>query len=173
MHLCDHFKICPTCGGRDLKRPCEKSLMCSDCGFTFYHNTGAAVAGIIEQDSKVLVTVRARDPLKGMFDLPGGFIDYREDAETALKREIREELNIEISELKFLLTAPNIYHYKNVTYHILDLIYRCKPASLADICPQDDVADYHFVDPRQFDLEKLAFVSTRIGMERYLADLVG
>ncbi|MCF7957403.1 MAG: NUDIX domain-containing protein [Phycisphaerae bacterium] len=173
MHLHDHFKLCPTCGGRDLKMPCEKSLVCSDCDFTYYHNTGAAVAGIIVQDSKVLLTVRAREPFKGMFDLPGGFIDYREDAEVALKREIREELNIEISQMQFLLTAPNLYHYKNVTYHILDLIYICKPASLSNICPQDDVEDYQFVDPRQFDLKKMAFVSTRIGMERYLADLRG
>ena len=42
----------------------------------------------------VLLIQRANDPFKGMYALPGGFVDMDEDLESAAKRELKEETGI-------------------------------------------------------------------------------
>lgn len=49
----------------------------------------AAVAGLIfNEKGQLLLTIRAKDPGKGLLDLPGGFVDMGENADQALRREI-------------------------------------------------------------------------------------
>ena len=46
---------------------------------------------------EVLVAVRARNPGKGLLDLPGGFVDPGESLEVALYRELQEELGFDMA----------------------------------------------------------------------------
>ena len=69
---------------------------------------------------------RANDPGRGKLDLPGGFVDPKESAEAAIKREIKEELKIDIAEPRYLGSYPNIYEYGGVTYHTCDLFFYAK-----------------------------------------------
>jgi 8-oxo-dGTP diphosphatase len=54
------------------------------------------VAAIIIDEDKVLATQRASGIFEGLYEFPGGKIEFGESKEEALKREIREELAIEI-----------------------------------------------------------------------------
>lgn len=47
-------------------------------------------------DGRALVTKRAKDPEKGLWDVPGGFLHAGEDVLVGLRREVMEELGIEI-----------------------------------------------------------------------------
>ncbi len=62
----------------------------------FFSLTVKAV--IVNQEGKVLIIKRSKDDAikAGEYDLPGGNIDYRENIEVAIKREIKEELGIEV-----------------------------------------------------------------------------
>ncbi|MFZ2975059.1 MAG: nucleotide exchange factor GrpE [Candidatus Moraniibacteriota bacterium] len=53
---------------------------------------------IINKEGKILIIKRSKDDAikAGEYDLPGGNIDYRENIEVAMKREIKEELGIEV-----------------------------------------------------------------------------
>ncbi|MFN7991520.1 MAG: (deoxy)nucleoside triphosphate pyrophosphohydrolase [Candidatus Micrarchaeia archaeon] len=57
------------------------------------------VAGIIFRDGRVLVAERKDDCVRepGRWEFPGGKVEVGESREEALKREIREELGMEIS----------------------------------------------------------------------------
>ena len=61
------------------------------------HKNNGMVVIIRDSQNRVLLTKRAFDPGKGTFDLPGGFVDPLEQSETAVDREIREELNLKIA----------------------------------------------------------------------------
>jgi nucleoside triphosphatase len=58
-----------------------------------------AVAALIAYQSKVLI-VRTHK-WSGLWGVPGGKIDYGEDTITALKREMREEVGLEIRDVQY------------------------------------------------------------------------
>ncbi|MBR0407168.1 MAG: (deoxy)nucleoside triphosphate pyrophosphohydrolase [Clostridia bacterium] len=59
--------------------------------------TVAVVAAIIEANGKVFATQRGYGPWKDGWEFPGGKIEPGETPEAALIREIREELDAEIT----------------------------------------------------------------------------
>ena len=54
------------------------------------------VDGIVERDDKLLLVRRKKDPFKGSLSFPGGKVDEGERVEDALKRELKEETNLDI-----------------------------------------------------------------------------
>jgi 8-oxo-dGTP diphosphatase len=52
---------------------------------------------IVERDGKALLGRRAREPLAGMWEIPGGFVDRNEHPVQAGVREMREELGIDVT----------------------------------------------------------------------------
>lgn len=169
MNLLNIFKCCPNCAGTNLSVDEQKALVCANCQFTYFHNTASAVAAIIEHNSQILFIRRAHEPQVSMLDLPGGFVDYNEDAEAALEREVYEELNLKIDNIRYFTSAPNIYIYKDVSYYVLDIFFTCRPCNINDIRPGDDVSKLEFFKPGQIPIHELAFKSSKIGIERYIA----
>ena len=54
------------------------------------------VAAILHRDGKILIAKRGYGDFKGMFEFPGGKIEIGENKEDALKRELQEEMNVDI-----------------------------------------------------------------------------
>lgn len=66
------------------------------------------------RDRKVLLIRRARAPYVGRWTLPGGRLEAGETAEQAVRREVREELGLEVQALAFVedmqIAGPPPYH---------------------------------------------------------------
>ena len=69
------------------------------------------VAAIIQKENKILATKRGYGEFINMWEFPGGKIEPGETKKQALVREIKEELNIEISVDNFALDIE--YQYPN------------------------------------------------------------
>lgn len=69
------------------------------------------MAAIIQKENKILATKRGYGEFINMWEFPGGKIESGETKEQALVREIKEELNIEISVDKFAIDIE--YQYPN------------------------------------------------------------
>lgn len=69
------------------------------------------VAAIIQKENKILATKRGYGEFINMWEFPGGKIESGETKEQAIVREIKEELNIEISVDKFAIDIE--YQYPN------------------------------------------------------------
>ncbi len=67
------------------------------------------VAAIIINDGRLFATQRGYGAWKDWWEFPGGKVETGETAEEALKREIREELDTEISVDEFLMTVEYDY----------------------------------------------------------------
>ncbi|WP_397453099.1 NUDIX domain-containing protein [Pseudomonas sp. NA-150] len=65
---------------------------------------GAAII----QDGKILLIQRLNDPESGCWGLPGGKVDFLELVEHAVKREIAEELGIQLFNLVLLCVVDQI-----------------------------------------------------------------
>jgi ADP-ribose pyrophosphatase YjhB (NUDIX family) len=61
-----------------------------------YQDPKLAVAAVIERDGRILLGRRAIDPGMGLWSFPAGYVDRGEVLEEALRREVREELALEI-----------------------------------------------------------------------------
>lgn len=157
----DVFRFCPRCGG-EFTLAGERSFLCSECYLHYFINANAAVCAlIIDSQDRLLLTIRAHDPCQGMLDLPGGFVNPLERAEDALKRELREELDLTIETLTYFGSYPNRYVFSGLTYFTLDLAYICQASDLRDLKPADDVADALFIPMQEIDLTTIAFESIR------------
>jgi len=53
-----------------------------------------AADGVLIERGEVLLIKRAREPFKGMWALPGGFVDYGETLRKAAEREFLEETGV-------------------------------------------------------------------------------
>ncbi len=147
-----------------------KSKRCTACGFTFYFNPSSAVAAIIRNDKgEILVSTRAKEPAKGSYDLPGGFVDSYESAEDSVRREIMEECNLEVEALNYLFSLPNIYTYSEFDVHTLDMFYECTVKDLAPLRADDDVATLQFIALGDIKIEDFGLMSIRSAIERYIA----
>ena len=69
------------------------------------------VAAIIEQNGKILIARRSYGDLAGFWEFPGGKYEEGETGEQAIKREIREEFDVEIDVRKFLCTVEHQYDF--------------------------------------------------------------
>ena len=161
---------CPKCGGAELSWPTPKNFTCSACGFVLFLNIAAAVAVIIECRGQILFGVRKHDPERGMLDLPGGFVDPRESAEEAVRRELKEELGVEITDMRYLFSFPNKYPYRGMVYDTLDLVFLVQWDEPLDIMAADDLADVIWVDRNAIEYDKIGFQSLQLAVRRYLEE---
>lgn len=163
------FQYCPVCGSDNFELNNIKSKKCHACGFVFYVNPAAAVAGfILNENQELLVCVRAHDPEKGTWDLPGGFIDDEESAEEALRREIHEELQADVETARILFTLPNEYLYSGWTTPTLDIFFSCQLVDSERIKASDDVAEVFYLPLKEIDPEKFGLKSVREAVRKFI-----
>ena len=82
------------------------------------------VAAVIIRDDKTLCVQRGkhiRDYVSLKWEFPGGKIEPGEDREQALRREIREELDVEIGNLEYFTTVKHAYP----DFHLVMYAYTC------------------------------------------------
>ncbi len=170
MHCLDKFRFCPNCGSAQFKVLDERAKVCPDCGFEFYNNASAAVVALIVDMKKhsLLVCQRAKNPAKGKLDLPGGFVDHNESAEEALVREVKEELNLEVTRQSYLFSLPNVYRYSDFDVHTVDFFYLVEVKSTKPLRPADDVADAAFVKFSDIRKGDFGLDSMRQGIDIFL-----
>ena len=85
------------------------------------NNNIEVVAAIIVKNGNILATQRGYGEFKGKWEFPGGKIEEGESKEDALIREIKEELNADISIDRYLSTIE--YDYPN--FHLTMHTYVC------------------------------------------------
>jgi ADP-ribose pyrophosphatase YjhB (NUDIX family) len=100
VSILDGWRFCPRCGEELRTRAGEAD--CPACGSVYYANPApTASALVVDAAGRILLARRAREPYRGLWDIPGGFLDETEHPLDALRRELREETGLEIEPLGF------------------------------------------------------------------------
>ena len=107
----EEFKYCPICGDLLIRQNKGNSPRCVRCERVFYSAPHPTVNAIITdaEGDHFLLARRKFDPFKGYWDTPGGFLELGESLEDGLRRELREELEIEIRIIESLGSYPDLY----------------------------------------------------------------
>lgn len=119
------FRFCPHCA-HELEERVEQPggyvrPTCPACGFVHYRNPKPCVGVLVVQDGKVLLALRKREPFKGYWDIPGGFMEAGEDPWGTAEREMAEETGLKVRPVRLLGIYPDVYgeggdHTMNIFY---------------------------------------------------------
>lgn len=135
---------CPNCGGstddfgRALPAPqvdgYRNPALAVDaaCTRTMGSNSG-------QDHIEVLMITRKLPPGEGLLALPGGFVEYGEDPENAVIRELAEETNVEgvIGPILCARGDPA----RDPRKHIVSIVYRVEVSFDAELVAGDDADD--------------------------------
>ena len=113
-------------------------------GFKASHIVTSVVAVIVDGDGQVLLTKRSIPPFQGEWVMPGGKIDLGEPIVEALRREVWEEVGLEV-EVGRLIDV-----FEHVTpgcdnYHFIIIYYLCTPLYCDVNHNRDEVAEARWV----------------------------
>lgn len=140
------FKYCPMCRTplEEATREGKSVQECPSCGYVNWRSPIPAVSILLSNDGKVLMLRRAKDPLRGYWVMPGGFISSDEDPLESAKRETREETGQEPIDIKLF----DAYLIKNDPRSInLDIIYEGLIQGDVVLSQEHDAFTWH--DPKK------------------------
>jgi NAD+ diphosphatase len=92
---------CPRCGELTVAIKGERGKRCLSCKYDHYPHLHPAVIVLIRDGNRVLLT-RKSFWAKGRYGLVAGFVDIGESLEAAARREIREEVGVEVRDLRYV-----------------------------------------------------------------------
>ncbi len=136
--------------------------------------------GIIIKNNKILLIKKVSGPYDGKLDLPGGTIEFGERPEEALKREMFEEVGINILDYK-LIDVDSVFfdwqykddvlvkvHHTGIFFEINDFKNDIKKTNIIDDVNDDSLgADFYQIDKlNKDDLSLIAIlVLKKLGFE--------
>ncbi len=157
------YRYCPYCATplERRERFGQVRPVCPACGFVYFQDPKVAVIGFVVRDEKLLLIRRAVDPAKGKWALPGGYMDAGEMPDHALKREMREEVGLDVAIERLLEIYPMAG--PGVDARGIVLAYAAIPTNHVDgqsLEAHDDVSEAGWFAPGEIP-DDLAFESTR------------
>lgn len=160
------FQYCPVCK-TELKKPETNLVVCPTGDFSYYFNPSPC-NGIILKNSQgeVLLVKRKFEPQKGCWDFTGGFIDQDENLEESAIREAKEELGVDIENVRYLKSYSDIYSFKGILYYTLGFVVE---ANMIDqkIIPSDDAEEAKFFKKEDIPYDNIAFESVKRALKDY------
>lgn len=104
------------------------------------------IGAVIVCNGKILLEKRKSEPGRGKWTIPGGLVELGESAEQTVKREVREETNLEVEQPKLIDVVNNITLDEDdrIKYHfvIVDYFVKLKGGKLK---AADDAAQLKYV----------------------------
>jgi NAD+ diphosphatase len=98
-------RFCGRCGGETGPVQGELARKCTRCGMLHYPRLSPAIIVLVRDGSRVLL---ARSPgfPAGMYSVLAGFVEPGESIEETIKREVREEVGIEVKNIRYFGSQP-------------------------------------------------------------------
>ncbi len=97
--------FCSVCGSPTELHVSERAKRCTACGFTQYPRVNPAIIVLIYREGQVLLT-RQPNWTPGVYSLVAGFVESGESLEACLRREVAEEVGVEVEQIEYLGSQP-------------------------------------------------------------------
>ena len=105
LHWHKEHKYCGKCGTAMQMREKELAKICPACNFISFPRLSPAVIMSVIKDNQILLARAPHFPT-GMYSTLAGFVEPGETLEEAVKREVREEVNVRIGNISYVASQP-------------------------------------------------------------------
>jgi NAD+ diphosphatase len=100
-----NHRFCGRCGAPTTIKAGEFAMLCSGCDLVVYPRISPAIMVLISRGDELLLA-RSHRFKPGVFSALAGFVEAGETFEQCAKREVREEVGIEITNLRYFGSQP-------------------------------------------------------------------
>ncbi len=108
FHLMNWYmqnKYCGKCGTRTRNKKDERAIICPNCNTTVFPKISPAVITAIICDDKILLARNSNFP-GNWFSVIAGYADVGETLEETLTREVKEEVGLDIKNIRYYKSQP-------------------------------------------------------------------
>jgi len=98
-------RFCGQCGAAMAPVPGERAMKCSACGLTNYPRLSPAVIVQVTRGDQLLLARNANFPA-AFYSVIAGFVEAGESLEETVRRELREEVGIEVEDIRYFASQP-------------------------------------------------------------------
>jgi NAD+ diphosphatase len=105
MKWYSHNKYCGNCGTKTLHKTDVRAIICPSCNAVFYPKISPAVIVAITCGDKILLAHNANFP-GHWYSLIAGYADIGESLEETLIREVKEEVGLDIKNIRYYKSQP-------------------------------------------------------------------
>lgn len=152
-------QFCGRCGQPTTQVAGERAMACVQCELRAYPRISPSMIVLVTRGDEILL---ARSPrfVSGVYSTLAGFAEPGESAEECLVREVREEVNLEVGNIRYV--GSQCWPFP----HSMMLGFHADYAG-GDIVPQPDEIE----DARWFHVDDLPPLPASRSIARYLIDL--
>jgi NAD+ diphosphatase len=105
IHWDKNHQYCGACSHETIHNPGAFERQCPECGLIVYPRISPSVVVLIHKDENILMARSPHFP-PGAYGLIAGFVEPGENLEEAVHREVLEETNIRIKNLRYFSSQP-------------------------------------------------------------------
>lgn len=144
----------------------KRRMVCLDCGFVHYVNP-RPVAGTIpvDEQGRVLLGRRDIEPRRGAWVFPGGYMDIGETVEDAARRETREEVNLEVTDLRLLGV------FTRVEPGVVVIVFEAR--AIGEASAGDETSEVRWFHRDEIPWDEIAFDSTSAALRTWVSQFAG
>ena len=158
VHFASVHRFCGRCGTATTRAISERCLRCPRCELTVYPRVSPAIIVLVRRGAEALLARSARFTT-GFYSTLAGFVEPGESLEETLRREVREEVGIEITNIRYFGSQPWPFPHSLMVGFV------------ADHASGDIVVDGQEIeDARWFRADALPPVPPRLSIARKLID---
>src|SRR5438552_6716820 len=98
-------RFCGRCGQPTANAPAERAKLCPSCGLLSFPRLSPAVIMLVQRGDEFLLA-RNRAFAEGFYSVLAGFVEPGESLEEAVSREVREEVDLELKDVRYFGSQP-------------------------------------------------------------------
>ncbi|QSH42257.1 NAD(+) diphosphatase [Lentisphaerota bacterium ZTH] len=160
LHWLREHRFCGVCGHKTSHSDHETAMVCPECGEIAFPRIAPAVITAVTRGNQLLLA-HNRKFRSGLFSLIAGFVEAGESLEQAVAREIREEVGIEVKNIKYFGSQGWPFP------HSLMVGFTAEYAG-GDIVPDGK----EIIEAKWFDIDKLPDLPSSGSISRKIIDSI-
>lgn len=105
LHWDKRTRFCGCCGEKTSYHNIEHAKNCARCDTLFYCQISPVMLALVARKNEILLA-RAPHFAPGVYSILAGFVEPGETLEQCVSREVKEEVNIEITNIRYFASQP-------------------------------------------------------------------